>query len=121
VAADIDGFLAVLLWHENRRTKDPRFLKTLLAYNVSDAVNLEALMVCGFNLNVQHTPFTDLALDVPTPPPSMFRVDAAAVAKGGRRMWSSDPEPSSRRPAANRMASPADFSCGAAGLVLQSE
>jgi hypothetical protein len=38
-------------------------------------------------LNVQHTPFTDLALDVPTPPPSTFGVDPAAVARVGRRMW----------------------------------
>jgi uncharacterized protein YprB with RNaseH-like and TPR domain len=82
----IDGFLAVLLWHEFRRTRDPRFLETLLAYNVEDAVNLEALMVWGFNLNVRHTPFTDLALDVPVPPPSPFLVDPGAVARVARRI-----------------------------------
>jgi uncharacterized protein YprB with RNaseH-like and TPR domain len=86
-AADIDGFMAVFLWHEYRRTRDRRFLETLLAYNVADAVNLEALMVWGFNLNVQYMPFTELALDVPTPPPSLFRVDSAALAKVARRMW----------------------------------
>ncbi len=85
MAADIDGFLAVLLWHEYRRTKDPRFLETLLTYNVSDAVGLEALMANSFNLNVRHTPFSDRTVDVPTPPPSMFRVDPGAVARVTRR------------------------------------
>ncbi len=87
MAAEIDGFLAVLLWHEYRKTQDRRFLETLLAYNVADAVNLEALMVHGFNLNVRHTPFAELVLDVPVAPASPFAVDAAAVAKVARRMW----------------------------------
>lgn len=86
-SADIDGFMAVLLWQEYRRTRDQRFLETLLAYNVEDAVNLETLMVLGFNLNVKHTPFTELSLSVPTPPLSPFRVDPIAMAKVGRRMW----------------------------------
>ncbi len=85
-SAAMDGFLAVLLWHEYRGTRDSRFLESLLAYNTEDAVNLEALMVWGFNLNVQYTPFTELALDVPMPPPSPFRVDPAAVAKVARWM-----------------------------------
>lgn len=86
-SADIDGFLAVLLWHEYRRTKDQRFLETLLAYNAEDAVNLESLMVQAFNLNLTGTPFTDLALLVPSPPPLPFRVDSEAVAEVARRMW----------------------------------
>jgi len=85
--AEIDGFLAVVLWHEYRRTKDRRFLETLLAYNVEDAVNLEALMVRAFNLNVNHTPFTDLILSVPTAPSSPFRVHREALAKVVRQMW----------------------------------
>ncbi|MFM9735800.1 hypothetical protein, partial [Streptomyces niveiscabiei] len=64
----------------------PESLQPLLAYNVADAVNQEELMVSGFNLNVQHTPFTDRTLEMPTTP-SMFRVDSAAVAKVARRMW----------------------------------
>lgn len=86
-SGDIDGFVAVLLWHEYRRTQDQRFLETLLAYNIEDAVNLEALMVEAFNRNLTDTPFTDLALAMPTPPPSPFRVDPGAVAKAARRMW----------------------------------
>jgi hypothetical protein len=48
---------AVLLRHECRKTKDQRFLETLLAYNVADTVNLEALMAHGSNLHVRHRPF----------------------------------------------------------------
>lgn len=86
-SADIDGFLAVLLWHEYRRTKDRKFLETLLAYNAEDTVNLEALMVWAFNRNLTGTPFTGLALPVPTPPPSPFRAHRDAVAKVVGRMW----------------------------------
>jgi len=86
-SADIDGFMAVQLWHAYRRTKDRRFLDTLLAYNVEDAVNLEVLMVFAFNLNVQHTPFTDLSLPAPTPPPPPVRADPGVVARLVRQMW----------------------------------
>lgn len=77
----------MLLWHEYRRTRDRRFLGTLLAYNIEDAVNLETLMVQAFNLNLKRTPFTDLTLSMPTPPVSPFRVDQGAVAKIARQMW----------------------------------
>jgi uncharacterized protein YprB with RNaseH-like and TPR domain len=86
-SADIDGFMAVLLWHQYRRTKDRRFLETLLAYNVEDAVSLEALMVMAFNRNLTGTPFSDLALEVPHAPPLPFRADREAVAKVVRQMW----------------------------------
>jgi uncharacterized protein YprB with RNaseH-like and TPR domain len=86
-SAQIDGFMAVRLWHEYRRTNDRRFLETLLAYNVEDAVNLEALMVTAFNLNVQHTPFDDLRLPAPVPCRSPFRADPAAIARVVRDRW----------------------------------
>ena len=86
-SAEIDGFMAIRLWHEYRRTNDRRFLETLLAYNVNDAVNLEAMMVTAFNLNVKHTPFTDLCLPAPVPRRSPFRADPAAVARVVRDRW----------------------------------
>jgi uncharacterized protein YprB with RNaseH-like and TPR domain len=86
-SADIDGFLAVLLWREYRRTQDRRFLETLLAYNVEDAVNLEVLMVMAFNKNLTGTPFTELGLPLPTLAASPFRVDREAVAQVARRIW----------------------------------
>ena len=39
----VDGFFAVLLWDDYRRNRNPKALETLLAYNILDVVNLEAL------------------------------------------------------------------------------
>ena len=70
--ADVDGFFAVLLWQEFRRTKDHRALETLLAYNATDVVNLEVLMVQAYNLKLHDTPFRNghqlVAPDVPAIP-----------------------------------------------------
>lgn len=55
--ADVDGFFAVLLWHEFQRKRNPRALETLLAYNATDVVNLEALIVKAYNLKLHETPF----------------------------------------------------------------
>lgn len=67
--ADIDGFFAVVLWHEYRRTRDARVLETLLAYNVQDVLNLEPLMVFAFNAKLGETPFERL-LRLPEPRPA---------------------------------------------------
>jgi len=50
---DIDGFFAVLLWDEYQRTGDQKVLKTLLAYNIQDTINLENLMVTAYNLKLK--------------------------------------------------------------------
>ncbi len=57
--ADIDGLFAVVLWNAYRRNRDDRALETLLAYNLQDAINLEALMVAAYNLKLAQTPFDD--------------------------------------------------------------
>jgi uncharacterized protein len=53
----VDGFFAVYLWHEYRRTKNQAALDTLLAYNCADVLNLEHLMVYAYNQNIKQTPF----------------------------------------------------------------
>jgi uncharacterized protein len=57
--ADVDGYLAVLLWHDYRRSGDPRVLETLLAYNVADVLNLAAIMPMAVNAKLRDTPFHD--------------------------------------------------------------
>ncbi len=52
----IDGACAVTLWSEYLNTGDRRALETLLAYNIADAVNLEALMVLAYNLFIDRNP-----------------------------------------------------------------
>ena len=74
--ADVDGFIAVLLWHEFTRTNDPRALETLLAYNATDVVHLEALMVQAYNLKLHDTPFRiSHQLVAPEVPVIPFTVD----------------------------------------------
>lgn len=79
----VDGFLAVLLWRAYRRDRDPRALETLLAYNVQDTVNLEALMVHAYNAALAATPAEFAAgyrLLAPPAPPNPFRPDPATIA-----------------------------------------
>jgi uncharacterized protein len=66
---DIDGLFAVVLWKAYRRNGDPRALETLLAYNLQDAINLEALMITAFNLGMERTELSPgTPLTVPEPP-----------------------------------------------------
>jgi uncharacterized protein YprB with RNaseH-like and TPR domain len=78
--ADVDGFFAVLLWREFRRTKDHRALETLLAYNATDAVHLEALMVKAYNLKLHETPFrTSHQIAAPDVPAIPFTADQETI------------------------------------------
>lgn len=66
----VDGFFAVRLWHEYKRTKNERALETLLAYNCADVVNLEILMIHVVNQNseqqVQHPAEFKIPFDIDT-------------------------------------------------------
>jgi uncharacterized protein YprB with RNaseH-like and TPR domain len=79
---DVDGFMAVLLWFDYQRRRDPRILQTLLAYNVQDTVNLEALMVHAHNtwLDRLAVPFASACrLPAPAAPANPFAPDADAL------------------------------------------
>src|SRR5262249_8177915 len=80
---EIDGFVAVLLWHEYRRTGHPQMLESLLAYNVQDTVNLETVWVHAYNRKLTEladVPFADgYRLPLPEAPVNPFRVDPVAV------------------------------------------
>lgn len=78
--ADVDGFFAVLLWNEFKRTKDQRALETLLAYNATDVVNLEALLVKAYNLKLRETPFYQShQIAAPVLPPIPFKADHETI------------------------------------------
>ena len=78
----VDGYFAVLLWREYCRTREPRVLETLLAYNVEDTVNLESLLVQAYNLKLAGTPFAEShRLDMPIPPEREFVPDVALIAR----------------------------------------
>jgi uncharacterized protein YprB with RNaseH-like and TPR domain len=86
---EVDGFLAVLLWREYHTRGSRGALETLLAYNVHDTVNLEALLVKAHNRYVGETPFADdhRLPEVP-PPPNPFAPDPHLVRRlSAARPW----------------------------------
>lgn len=83
---DVDGFAAVLLWDEYRRTGSPKALETLLAYNIQDVVSLPALAIYAHNEKVQKTPFALTHTLPASPAPGVpFRADPATVDRVLRR------------------------------------
>jgi uncharacterized protein YprB with RNaseH-like and TPR domain len=84
----LDGYSAVLLWNDYQRTKNPKSLETLLAYNIQDVVNLEFLMVLSYNLKLKETPFVQ-SHQVPSPeqPEICYKADRGIV-EGIRNMIS---------------------------------
>ncbi len=76
----IDGFFAVLLWRDYQRSGCRAALDTLLAYNIEDVVNLEALMVLAYNRKLEETPFGDShRLLLPKRPDIPFTPDQETV------------------------------------------
>ena len=75
----VDGWFAVLLWREYRNTGNIKALETLLAYNTADTVNLENLMVQGFNMKLAETPFQELRIPLPCPPAIPFKPDPELI------------------------------------------
>jgi uncharacterized protein YprB with RNaseH-like and TPR domain len=78
--ADVNGFFAVLLWEDFRKNKNQKALETLLAYNIQDVVNLEALMIIAFNKKLKDTPFERAGrLSLTSPPPIPFKADVKTI------------------------------------------
>jgi uncharacterized protein YprB with RNaseH-like and TPR domain len=75
----IDGFFAVLLWHDYQRNGNEKALETLLAYNVQDVLTLENLMVIAYNIKIKGTPFYGNPLPSPILPGIPFDVDMETV------------------------------------------
>lgn len=84
----IDGFFAVLLWQDYRSNGNLKALDTLLAYNIEDVVNLEALMVMAYNQKIKTTPFhQDLTLPLPgSPPPIPYKADLETIERMRKRL-----------------------------------
>jgi len=76
---DVDGYTAILLWHDYKRTGNPKVLETLLAYNICDAINLEALMAIAYNHALEQTPFSEHQLPLPELPALPFSVDRKTI------------------------------------------
>ena len=78
--ANVDGYFAVLLWDDYVRNNNQKALETLLAYNIQDVVNLEALMIISYNLKLRKTLFHHShQLSSPAQPDIPFRADKKIV------------------------------------------
>jgi len=55
--SDIDGYEAVLLWYDYKRTGNRKSLETLIVYNSADARNLETLLIMAYDMKLKNTPF----------------------------------------------------------------
>lgn len=77
--AGIDGFFAVLLWHDYQTRGNQKALESLLAYNIQDVLTLEHLMVMAYNMKLESTPFCKNRLPTPTLPSIPFKVDRETV------------------------------------------
>lgn len=85
--AEVDGYFAVILWNEYRRTGNRKLLETLLAYNIADTVNLESLMVKAYNMKVSNLPFSIPALSSPDSFPNPFQADSGLVSSLRMSHW----------------------------------
>jgi len=86
----LNGYSAVLLWKDYLQRGSEGALETLLAYNMQDSVNLEALLLHVCHLKLKKTPFLhEYSLTAETPPTPRFHAHEAAVKRvirrGGRK------------------------------------
>ncbi len=78
--AGVDGYFAVLLWHDYITYENDKALETLLAYNILDAVNLEPLMVIAYNRKLAGTPFEEThPISMPLAPVNPFEPDIETI------------------------------------------
>lgn len=77
--ADVDGFMAVLIWNHYQRRNDQKALETLLAYNIEDVLNLEYLMVTAYNKKIQLISLDLETLEMPPKKKNPFQVDESIV------------------------------------------
>jgi len=85
----VDGYFAVLLWHDFEKNKNKKALETLLAYNTEDVINLETLMVIAYNLKLKNTPFFEHnRLPLPMPAKNPFKADVELLNRIKRNLYS---------------------------------
>jgi len=84
----VDGYFAVLLWDDYKRTGNSKALETLLAYNIEDVINLEELMVQAYNLHIKKTPFSQShKIDKPLKPDNPMKADRQTIQAIKRRFY----------------------------------
>lgn len=79
--AELDGYAAVLLWHDYKKNKNQKALETLLAYNILDVLNLETLLVKAYNEKISSTTPFSISHKLPEPlhPKNPFEPDKKTI------------------------------------------
>jgi uncharacterized protein YprB with RNaseH-like and TPR domain len=85
--AGMDGFVAVLLWHDYQNTGNQKYLETLLSYNTEDVLSLEYLMISAYNTKLMELPFLLNKIDIPVSPQNPFQIDASIIDKIQRKYF----------------------------------
>lgn len=84
----VDGYFAVLLWQDYIRNRNEKALETLLAYNIEDVINLEALMITAYNLRVEQTVFSEShKIEQPPKPVNPMKADIPTINKLKRYLY----------------------------------
>jgi uncharacterized protein len=82
----VNGYSAVLLWRDYKRTSNPNALETLLAYNALDVFSLQTLLIHVHNRFVEQTPFAKLhQLSKRPEPKNPYTADPKIVRRVVRR------------------------------------
>ena len=86
VPEEMDGHLAVILWHYYMRFGDERALRLLTAYNIQDVLSLELLMTEAYNRSMQWHP-SAIRLSVPQQPQLRGVPDLAELREALHAAW----------------------------------
>ncbi len=86
--AGVDGFFAVLLWDDYKRNGNSKALETLLAYNITDVVNLAYLMPVAYNMKLSTMPYNSKdRVPIPKAPKLPFKPHAATIRRINASQW----------------------------------
>jgi len=78
----VDGYFAVLLWKLYEETNQESALHTLLAYNAEDTINLEKILVLGYNMKIDKLALAEpykMHLSVPLTPQPYYNADESII------------------------------------------
>lgn len=77
--ADVDGFFAVILWRDYKKTGSVKSLETLLSYNIEDVINLEYLMIESYNQKALKLPINVEPIKHKSRPDNPFNTDDKTI------------------------------------------
>jgi len=88
--ADVDGFFAILLWNDYKKSRNEKSLETLLSYNIEDVLNLEYLMIIAYNQKLKDIPLGFDDISIPTSQQNPFKVDSNTVSRIKNEYYSNE-------------------------------